>query len=406
MGISYPLEGVRVLGVDQYVAGPDCAMWLANAGAEVIKLERPGTGEPRRTYLPVVEDAHGDKAYGGFMIHNRYKKSLTLDLQSQKGKEIYKELIKHVDVVVENLAPNAVDKLGLGYAVLEKINPRLVYAAMSGFGRIEEFKGIYSDRPAFDPVIQAMSGLTDQIGDAGSTPPYGFPGLADLYSSIVTAYAIMLALFMREKTGQGQFIDSSMYDNLVALNAMGIMTYSFTGKVLTRGRSLTFQAPAGVYQVKDGGYVALLVANEFLWPKFCKAIKREDLIENPMTSTGSERFKNKDFLEPIVQEWMKARTRDEVIETLLRNGIPVGPVQNVQDLVNCPHLKARKMLVEFDDPVAGKRVFAKNPIKMSKAKEVPPLRAPRLGEHTDSVLKELLHYDERKIQELRSEKVI
>ncbi len=406
MGISYPLEGVRVLGMDQYVAGPDCAMWLANAGAEVIKLERPGTGEPRRTYQPVVEDAQGNKAYGGFMIYNRYKKSLTLDLQNPKGKETYKELIKHVDVVIENLAPNAVDKLGVGYSVLQKINPKLVYAAMSGFGRLEELKGIYSDRPAFDPVIQAMSGLTDQIGTADGPPPYGFPGLADLYSSIVTAYAIMLALFMREKTGEGQFIDSSMYDNLVALNAMGIMTHSFTGKILTRGRSLTFQAPAGVYQVKEGSYVALLVANDLLWPKFCKAIKREDLIDNPKTSTGSQRFKNKDFLEPIIEEWMKARSRDEIIDTLLRNGVPVGPVQNIEDLVNCPHLKARKMLMEFDDPIAGKRIFAKNPIKMSKAKEVPPLRAPRLGEHTDAILKELLHYDERRIQELRNEKVI
>ena len=203
MGISYPLEGIRVIGLEQYVAAPDCTLWLANAGAEVIKLERPGGGEPRRTYLPVVEDAKGNKAFGGFMIYNRYKKSLTLDLQAEKGKQIYKELIKHADVVVENFAPGAVDRLGLGYDVLQQINPRLVYAAMSGFGRLKEFSGIYSQRPAFDPVIQAMAGITDQIGEEGGPPPYGFPGFADLYASIVTAYAIMLALFMREKTGPG-----------------------------------------------------------------------------------------------------------------------------------------------------------------------------------------------------------
>ncbi len=406
MEIPYPLQGIRVIGLEQYVAAPDCTMWLANAGAEVIKLERPGTGEPRRTYLPVVEDAKGNKAFGGFMIYNRYKKSLTLDLQADKGKQIYKDLVKHADVVVENFAPGAVDRLGLGHDVLQQINPRLVYAAMSGFGRLKELSGIYSHRPAFDPVIQAMAGITDQIGEEGGPPPYGFPGFADLYASIVTAYAIMLALFMREKTGEGQFIDSSMYDNLVALNAMGIMIHSFTGEVVTRGKSLTFQAPAGVYKVKDGSYVALLVANEFLWPKFCQAIQREDLIKNPKTITGSERFKNKGFLNSIVQEWMAARTKEEVVDVLLKNGIPAGPVQNIRDLVNCPHLKARKMFVEFEDPVAGKRIFARNPIRMSKAKEVPPARAPRLGEHTDSILRELLNYDEKRIQELHEEKII
>jgi crotonobetainyl-CoA:carnitine CoA-transferase CaiB-like acyl-CoA transferase len=406
MEMSYPLEGIRVLGLEQYVAGPDCTLWLANAGAEVIKIERPGVGEARRNYPPVVEDSNGNKAFGGFMIYNRCKKSLTLDLQSEKGREVYKELIGHADVVVENLAPGSVDRLGIGYDALQKINPRLIYAAMSGFGRLEELKGIYSNRPAFDPVIQAMSGITDQIGSEGAPPPYGFPGLADLYSGTVTAYSIMLALFMREKTGEGQFIDSCMYDNLVALNAMGIMTYSLTGQVLTRGRSLTFQAPAGVYKVKDGTYVALLVANELLWPKFCKAIEREDLIKNPKTVTGSERFKNKEFLEPIVQEWMAARTKDEVVDILLKNGVPTGPVQSVEDLVKCPHLKARKMLVEVEDPVAGKRIFARNPIRMSKAKEVPPVPAPRLGEHTDSILKELLNYDEERIQDLRKGKVV
>lgn len=340
------------------------------------------------------------------MIYNRYKKSLTLDLQTDKGRKVYKELIKQTDVVVENLAPKTVDKLGLGYDVLQQINPRLIYAAMSGFGRLEEFKGVYSERPAFDPVIQAMSGITDQIGEEGKPPPYGFPGLADLYASIVTAYSIMLALFMREKTGEGQFIDSSMYDNLVALNAMGIMTYSLKGQVLTRGRTLTFQAPAGVYKVKDGSYVALLVANEPLWPKFCKAIQREDLIENPKTTTGSQRFKNKDFLEPIVQDWMADRTKEQVVDILLKNGIPAGAVQNIEDLMKCPHLKARKMFVEFDDPIAGKRIFAKNPVRMSKAKEVPPMRAPRLGEHTESVLKELLKYDEQEIEGLRKDRIV
>jgi len=154
--MDYPLEGIRVLALEQYIAGPDCTMWLADNGAEVIKIERPGIGEPRRNYLPVVEDENGNKAYGGFKIYNRNKKSITLNLRSKKGQDIYKELIKHADVVVENLGPKTIEKFGLGYDVLEKINPRLIYAAISGFGRLEDFRGIYSDRPAFDPVIQAI----------------------------------------------------------------------------------------------------------------------------------------------------------------------------------------------------------------------------------------------------------
>ncbi|MBL7203311.1 MAG: CoA transferase [Desulfobacteraceae bacterium] len=402
----YPLEGVRVLGLEQYIAGPDCTMWLADQGAEVIKIERPGSGDPRRNYLPAVEDNSGNKAYGGFEVFNRNKKSLTLNIQSEKGKEIFKEIVKHADVVVENMAPGTVEKLGLGYDTLRDINPRLIYAAISGFGRLDELKGPYSKWPAFDPVIQAMAGIMDQIGEADGPPLWGFPGLADLFTGVVTGYAILLALFMRERTGEGQFIDSSMYDSLAALNEMGIMNYSFGGGVVSRGAVLKFQAPAGAYKVKDGGYISFLAANDFIWKRFCKAIDREDLVENPKTATGPERVKNKDFLEPIVEEWMGARTRKEVVETLLKSGVPIGPVQNTEDLINCPQLKAREMLIEIEHPVAGKRVYARSPIRMTKAEEVPTNPSPRLGEHTESILKDLLKYDEHKIEELHKEEII
>jgi crotonobetainyl-CoA:carnitine CoA-transferase CaiB-like acyl-CoA transferase len=402
----YPLEGIRVLGLEQYIAGPDCTMWLADQGAEVIKIERPGSGDPRRNYLPEVEDKDGNKAYGGFEVFNRNKKSLSLNIQSEKGKALFKELIKHTDVIVENMAPGTIEKLGLGYDVLKEINPRLIYAAISGFGRLDELKGPYSNWPAFDPVIQAMAGIMDLIGEEGKPPLWGFPGLADMFTGVVTGYAILLALFMRERTGEGQFIDSSMYDSLVALNEMGIMTYSFSGEILSRGSVLRFQAPAGAYQLKDGSYVAFLAANDFIWKRFCKAIEREDLIENPKTATGPERVRNKDFLEPIVQEWMVSRDRKEVVGTLLRNGVPVGPVQNAEDLVHCPHLKARQMLVQIEHPIAGKRVYAKSPIRMTKAKDVPTRPSPTLGEHTDAILKDLLNYDNGTIQGLRNEDVI
>ncbi|MBN2437370.1 MAG: CoA transferase [Deltaproteobacteria bacterium] len=406
MKMGYPLEGIRVLALEQYIAGPDCTMWLADAGAEVIKIERPGVGDPRRNYLPVVEDGKGQKAYGGFKIFNRNKKSFTLNIQAEKGKEIYKELVKHADVVVENMAPNTVEKLGLSYPVLQQINPRLIYAAISGFGRLKEFDGGLSDRPAFDPVIQAMAGIMDQIGEEGGPPSYGFPGLADAFTSVVTGYAILLALFMREKTGEGQFIDSSMYDSLVSLNAMGIMIYSFSREIMTRGQTLKYQAPAGTYRVKDGNYVALIVANEFMWERFCKAIGRDDLKDDPDFAEGKKRVANREKLDTIVKAWMESRSREEVIRTFLKHGLPVGEVQSTEDLVKCPHLKARKMLLEIEDPVAGKRVFTKSPFRMTGVKEPRAVTAPDLGQHTEGVLKDLLFYSDGKIAELRREKVI
>lgn len=335
MTIKHPLEGIRVLALEQYIAGPDCTMWLADNGAEVIKIERPAVGDPRRNYEPIVADEKGNKAYGGFMVFNRNKKSCTLNLQTEQGKKTFRELVRHADVIVENMAPGTLERLGLGYKDLNEINPRLIYAAISGFGRLKEFEGPYAKWPAFDPAIQAMSGIMDQIGVEDGPPQWGFPGLADIFTGVVTGYSIALALFMREKTGEGQFIDSSMYDSLVSLNEMGIMFYTFSKIIAKRGGLLRYQAPAGVYKVKDDKYIAFLAANEFIWERFCKAIDREDLISNPKTSTGPNRVKNKDFLEPIVISWFESKTRDEAVDILLKNGVPVGPVQSTEDLVNC-----------------------------------------------------------------------
>lgn len=404
--MNYPLEGIRVIALEQYIAGPDCSMWLADFGAEVIKIERPGKGEPRRNYMPAVQDDKGNWAFGGFKIYNRNKKSVTLDIRSAKGKQIYKDLVARADVVIENLGPHAVDRLGLGYDVLSELNPRLIYAAISGFGRDEEMKGIYSDRPAFDPVIQAMAGILDHIGEDNGPPLWGLPGLADLYTGVVTGYAIMLALYMREKTGEGQFIDSSMYDTLVSLNAMAVMVYSFAGLIVRRGTAGKFQHPMGTFRVKNGKYVALMVANDKVWGQFCKAIGREDLVNNPKTQNGQARVQNKEFLDPIVAEWMEARTSEEVVEQLLKENVPVGPVNSVEDLMKCPHLQARKMLLEIDDPITGKRIFANTPVRMSKKKDRIPTTAPDLGEHTEEILKSLLGYDADKIASLRAEGIV
>ncbi|MEE8393242.1 MAG: CoA transferase, partial [Rhodospirillales bacterium] len=212
-----PLSGVRVTGLEQYMAGPYCTMLLADAGAEVIKIERPGSGDPRRSMPPFVEK-DGVKKAAGFMGYNRNKKSLALNLREPQGQEIFTKLAACSDVVVENLRPGSMDRMGLGYGDMKTLNPKLVWATISGFGRLEGFKGPYSDRPAFDIVAESMSGIMHQVGFEDKPPSWTIYGMADIYSGLVTAFGITQALLMRQRTGQGQLVDSAMFDNMLSLN--------------------------------------------------------------------------------------------------------------------------------------------------------------------------------------------
>jgi len=223
-----PLEGIRVIGLEQYIAGPYCTLLLADAGAEVIKIERPGLGDRRRGIPPYAETSSGPVG-AGFLSYNRNKKSVALDLKTEEGRDAYRELVAASDVVVENMRPGVVDRLGLGYEALRESNPRLVYAAISGFGRLPGREGPLGDRPAFDVVAEAMSGIMHLVGFDDRPPSGTTYGMPDIHSGLTTAYGIMLALFARERTGEGQFVDSALYDNMLSLNEGMIATYSVTG---------------------------------------------------------------------------------------------------------------------------------------------------------------------------------
>lgn len=404
MTSGYPLEGVRIIALEQYIAGPYCTTWLADCGAEVIKIERPGSGEPRRAYPPFIEDDEGRRTHGGFLTYNRNKKSLALDVKSAEGKAIYKDLAATADIVLDNMRPGTVERLGIGYDDLKDANPGLIYAAVSGFGRSKGLEGPYSDRPAFDSVVLAMSGITHLMGEEGKAPQLGFLGLADLFTGVVTAFEIMLALRMRERTGRGQFIDACMYDNLVSLNERAVMLYTFAGEVLDRGKD-KYQAPIDVYTVKDG-YISLITPNDMMWGRFCAAIGHPEWADDERTATGRQRAANRDVWEPGVADWMAVRTTQEVIDHLLDTGVPVGPVQDSEDLLNCPHLKARRAFVEVDDPVAGPLTMTRAPVRMSDMDEVPTGSAPRLGEHTEALLRQVLDLGDDRIAELRDAGVI
>jgi formyl-CoA transferase len=289
-----PLSGIRVVGTDQYMAGPYCSMLLGDAGAEVIKIERPGSGDPRRAMPPFAE-RDGKKKAAGFMGYNRNKKSVALDIRSEAGKEVFRRLMATSDVLVNNLRPGALTRMGFGYADLKTINPRLIYAVISGFGRMEGYQGPYGDRPAFDIVAEAMSGIMHLVGYEDKPPSWTIYGMADIYSGMVTAYGVMQALFMRERTGEGQMVDSAMYDNMLSLNESMLALYSVAGQSPHRGRPRNAY-PRGAYRTKDG-YIALNVPDERIWQRLAEVIGHPELAEDERTCSGPARAANREFLD-------------------------------------------------------------------------------------------------------------
>ena len=392
-----PLKGIRVIALEQYMAGPYCSMLLADAGAEVIKIERPGVGDPRRSIPPFVEN-NGIKKAGGFMAYNRNKKSLVLNIRNDEGKNIYQDLVKNTDVVVENLRPGSVDKLGLGYHDLKNLNPRLIYAAISGFGRLEGYEGPDSKRPAFDIVAEAMSGIMHLVGFEDKPPSWTIYGMADIYTGLCTSFAIMQALFMRERTGKGQFVDSAMLDNMLSLNERMAMLYSITGNEPHRGR-LTHLYPRGAFKCKDG-YLALNVPDDMVWARLCTTMGRDDLINDERSNNGTTRASNAEFLAPIIEEWLSPKTRSEAETILNQNGVPVGSVYTAKDVFESEQVKSRKALVNIDDPDVGTYQFARGPVMLSGSPEIETNPAPDLGQHSYKVLSEILRYSDDKIDKL------
>ena len=392
-----PLTGIRIIALEQYMAGPYCTMLLADAGAEVIKIERPGSGDPRRSIPPFAEK-DGTRKAGGFMAYNRNKKSFCLNVQSDEGKTIYLDLVKSADVVVENLRPGSTDKLGIGYKDLKVINPKLIYAAISGFGRLEGYKGPDSDRPAFDIVAEAMSGIMHLVGFEDKPPSWTIYGMADVYTGLCTSYAITQALFQREKTGKGQFVDSAMLDAMISLNERMVMLYTITGEEPHRGR-LKHLYPRGAFKCKNG-YLAMNVPDDLVWARLCKSMEREDLIDDVKSNTGTARAANGDFLGPIIEEGLSKKTRDEAEKILNKNGVPVGSVYTAKDIFESEQVKARRSLIDIEDPDVGTYQFARGPVMLSDAPEIETNPAPDLGQHTHEILSSILGYSDEQINEL------
>lgn len=384
------LEGLRVLDLSRVLAGPYCTMILADMGAEVIKIERPVEGDDSRAFAPFVRE---ESAY--FMSLNRGKKSVVLDFKNAKDMEIFWQLVEKCDILVENFRPGTMEKLGMGYEEIKKRNPRLIYAAISGFGH----SGPYSKKAAYDMLAQAMGGVMSITGEPGRPPVRVGTSIGDITAALFGTVGIMMALHIRHLTGNGQKIDVSMLDSQVAILENAIARYEVTGKVPqpigTRHPSI---APFQAFPTKDY-YVIIPCGNDNLWEKLCKTMRIEHLINDPRFKTNKGRVENLDELEPIICEVTKTKTTQEWVEILEAAGHPVGMINTVDKVVNDPQVLSRKMIVEIEHPIAGKMKVAGNPVKMSLTPGAVEKPAPLLGQHTADILRELLGWDEKIITE-------
>lgn len=402
--VQRPLDGVRVLAIENFIAGPFASMWLADAGAEVVKIEEPGKGDHSRSTSPVRPDEEGTPQSLSFLRSNRNKRSVTLNLKTEEGKRVFRQLAEKTDIVLENLRPGVMDKLGLGYADLRELNPGLIYVAISGYGHGDVKPSPYTEYPAFDIVAQALSGLMYRPERSGDRPIYLGVSLGDIQAGIVAAQGALLALLQRGRTGKGQKVDVSLYDAALVINELPIAMYSvFKEKYPPGAHALT--APFGTYRTADG-YIVIAVLGEHVWQRFCEAIGQPELAHDERFKDGLSRRNNQKAMDAHIEPWLLARTRAEAVQALLDHGVPASVVNDVDDLFTCPHIAARDMLVQIDDPLWGSVQIPGNPIKMSGAPDIPLAHPPRLGEHTDEVLAGWLGLAPADVAALRERKVV
>ena len=377
-----PLAGVRVLDVSQVMAGPYCCMLLADLGADVIKIEPPGTGDQTRGSM-------GFKMKGsdsmGFLNMNRNKRSVTLNLKTEAGKEIFFRLVKTADILVENYRPGVMKKLGVDYPSLKKINPGLVYASISGFGQT----GPWADRPGFDLMAQAMSGVMSVTGYPDGPPVKAGVPVADIGCALFAAYGILSAYIGKTKSGEGQFIDASLFDSALAFSIWDTSQYWGTGvEPYKLGTANHMIAPYQAMQASDG-YFVMGATNQKLWSLLCEKIGRPELIEDERFKTNPLRLANRLILVKELEKTFITKTSEEWVDQLLASGIPAGPINTYPQAFDSEHGKHRKIRIEIDHPVEGSIPNIGFAVKLSETPQQVNRHPPLLGEHTAELLKEL-----------------
>ncbi len=392
-----PLEGLVVLDLTRVLAGPFAGMLLADFGADVVKVENPKGGDDARAYTPFQ---NGESAY--FISLNRGKRSLTLNLKAERGKEIFRELVKRADILVENYKPGTMAKLGLGYEALREINPRLIYAASSGFGQT----GPYSAFPAYDVIIQGMGGMMSITGPDRDHPTKVGSSVADIFAGVFTVIGILMSLRARERTGRGQMVDVAMLDCMVAVLENAVTQYVVKGTVPEPiGNIHPAISPFMTLRSKDG-FFNVACGNDELWKRFALAVGAEELLEDPRFFTNAGRVEDRLALRDGLEVHTTERTSAEWIELLRKIAIPCGPISNIAQVVADPQVIARNMIVELDQPKAGPLRVPGTPIKLSETPGEVRTPAPLLGQHTEEILTGWLGMGAEEIAALREQGVL
>jgi len=400
--MSRALEGIRVVDLSHVLAAPTTTMFLADLGAEVIHIE-PFQGDDSREFGPFVGEPGKDRS-GYFISLNRNKKSMALNLKSEEGKKILRELIKISDVVVENFRPTTMRKLGFGWEEIQKINPKVIYASISGFGH--DALPEYSERPAYDMVAQAYSGIMSITGPEEGPPCRVGSSVGDIFAGHQAVIGILAALYKRMETGRGQYYDGAMVDGLFTVLENAVARYTINGDIPgPLGGAHPSIVPFQGFRTIDSWIIAA-IGTDALWAKFCTVIDREDLTDDPKFKTNPLRTENKKELIAILDVEMAKKTTKEWVDIFQGAGLPYSPINNMKEICEDPHIEYRKMLVEIDQPGIGKMTIAGSPIRLSETPGEVYAPAPLLGQHSDEVLREILGYSPEEIESLNKEGVI
>jgi crotonobetainyl-CoA:carnitine CoA-transferase CaiB-like acyl-CoA transferase len=391
------LDGIRVVDLSRVIAGPWCGALLSDLGADVIKVEDTGTGDESRTWPP-----YKDGEAAAYLLFNRNKRAMTLDLKAPEGVEVVKTLVKGADVVIENFRTGTMESFGLGYEVLSELNPKLIYCSVSAFGRT----GPRKDAPGYEALMQAFSGIMSITGEPGGQPVRAGVSFLDLSTGILCALGVSAALLQRQRTGLGQRVDASLLETAVSLLAFHAEGYLLTGAVPTAlGSGHPSLSPYRNFKCRDGQWIFIAAANDRFWGKLARAIELPDMAEDPRFAKNQERVKNRAELEGILERTIAQRDREPLLKILEEADVPATPVNTVDQVMNDPQTAERGIVQRVRHPKLGEIPVVGTPLRFSRMSPGVRRAAPLRGEHTDEILAE--HgYTPARIQALRDKKVV